>query len=35
MEDSTVGDKSGDLQNAQGEPKGERSHLIVWQVSTG
>ncbi|KAK9695935.1 JNK-interacting protein leucine zipper II [Popillia japonica] len=29
MEDSTVGDKSGDLQNAQGEPKGERSHLIV------
>ncbi|GJQ76842.1 putative JNK-interacting protein [Trypoxylus dichotomus] len=35
MEDSTIGDKSGDLQNAQGEPKGDKSHLIVWQVSTG
>jgi len=36
MEESVIEDSSGDLEAAsQGEPKGERSHLIVWQVSLG
>lgn len=31
MEDSMVGDETMEL-DSQGEPKGEKSHLIVWQV---
>lgn len=34
MEDSIVGNETGaDLEAAQAEAKGEKSHLIVWQVS--
>ncbi|XP_022910813.2 JNK-interacting protein 3 isoform X1 [Onthophagus taurus] len=35
MEDSMIGDKTSDLDNAQGEVKGVKNHLIVWQVTTG
>ncbi|XP_044270778.1 JNK-interacting protein 3 isoform X1 [Tribolium madens] len=34
MEDSVIDTETGDLEAAQGESKGEKSHLIVWQVST-
>lgn len=34
MEDSVVGDETTDL-DCQNEAKGERSHLIVWQVCSG
>lgn len=34
MEDSVVGDETTDL-DSHNEPKGEKSHLIVWQVCTG
>lgn len=34
MEDSIVGDDGTDL-DSHNEVKGEKSHLIVWQVCTG
>ncbi|XP_063910982.1 JNK-interacting protein 3 isoform X4 [Zophobas morio] len=34
MEDSVINNETSDLEAAQGESKGEKSHLIVWQVST-
>jgi hypothetical protein len=34
MEDSIIDNETSDLEAAQGESKGEKSHLIVWQVST-
>lgn len=34
MEDSVIGDESTDL-DSHSEAKGEKSHLIVWQVCTG
>lgn len=34
MEESVVSNDADDLEAAQGESKGEKSHLIVWQVST-
>lgn len=33
MEDSVIESDITDVDAAQGEPKGEKSHLIVWQVS--
>lgn len=34
MEESVIDNDTGDVEAAaQGESKGEKSHLIVWQVS--
>ena len=35
MEDSVIVEESGDIQAAESKPRGEKSHLIVWQVMQG
>lgn len=35
MEDSMVANEKSDLDASQGQTKGEKSHLIVWQVAQG
>lgn len=35
MEDSVIVEDSADLQAAESKPRGDKSHLIVWQVMQG
>lgn len=35
MEDSMIANEKTDLETNQSQSKGEKSHLIVWQVAQG